>query len=88
MLTTFPETNLYYLSVAGNFDCRVPLGKMIDFYDYYCNMSHCVSIDKEGAVHDVHWSPNSKEFAVVYGCELSKEERVMKRQITDSNVVY
>ncbi|KAJ8658740.1 hypothetical protein O0I10_005464 [Lichtheimia ornata] len=44
----YGETNLYYLSVAGNFDCRVPL-------------------DKEGAVHDVHWSPNSKEFAVVYG---------------------
>ncbi|KAI9323826.1 eukaryotic translation initiation factor eIF2A-domain-containing protein [Dichotomocladium elegans] len=44
----YGETNLYYLAVAGNFDCRVPL-------------------DKEGPVHDVHWSPNSKEFAVVYG---------------------
>ncbi|ORZ03752.1 eukaryotic translation initiation factor eIF2A-domain-containing protein [Syncephalastrum racemosum] len=44
----YGETNLYYLAVAGNFDCRVPL-------------------DKEGQVHDVTWSPNSKEFVVVYG---------------------
>ncbi|ORX59490.1 translation initiation factor eIF-2A [Hesseltinella vesiculosa] len=44
----YGETNLYYLAVAGNFDCRVPL-------------------DKEGAVHDVAWSPDSKEFVVVYG---------------------
>ncbi|KAG0166222.1 hypothetical protein DFQ28_007609 [Apophysomyces sp. BC1034] len=44
----YGETNLYYLAVAGNFDCRVPL-------------------DKEGPVHDVTWSPDSKEFIVVYG---------------------
>lgn len=44
----YGETNLYYLNVAGNFDCRVPL-------------------DKEGPVHDVTWSPDAKEFAVVYG---------------------
>ncbi|KAG2218966.1 hypothetical protein INT45_008390 [Circinella minor] len=44
----YGETNLYYLAVAGNFDCRVPL-------------------DKEGAVHDVTWGPDSKEFVVVYG---------------------
>jgi len=24
-------------------------------------------IDKEGPIHDVHWSPNSREFGVVYG---------------------
>ncbi|KAG5461000.1 MAG: eukaryotic translation initiation factor eIF2A-domain-containing protein, partial [Olpidium bornovanus] len=44
----YGETNLYYLAVAGNFDCRVHL-------------------DKEGAIHDVAWRPNSKEFVVVYG---------------------
>ncbi|GKT55619.1 eukaryotic translation initiation factor subunit [Colletotrichum tofieldiae] len=26
-----------------------------------------VSLDKEGPIHDVTWSPNSKEFGVVYG---------------------
>lgn len=26
-----------------------------------------VSLDKEGPIHDVAWSPNSKEFCVVYG---------------------
>lgn len=29
-----------------------------------------VTLDKEGPVHDFAWSPNSKEFAVTYGCEL------------------
>jgi len=29
-----------------------------------------VALDKEGPIHDVAWSPNSKEFGVVYGCEL------------------
>ena len=28
-----------------------------------------VTLDKEGPIHDVTWSPNSKEFGVVYGCE-------------------
>ncbi|KAI9140595.1 eukaryotic translation initiation factor eIF2A-domain-containing protein [Paraphysoderma sedebokerense] len=44
----YGENNLYYLAVAGNWDCRVTL-------------------DKEGPIHDVAWSPNSKEFVVVYG---------------------
>ncbi|KAK0625335.1 eukaryotic translation initiation factor eIF2A-domain-containing protein [Bombardia bombarda] len=26
-----------------------------------------VTLDKEGPIHDVAWSPNSKEFAVIYG---------------------
>lgn len=26
-----------------------------------------IQLDKEGPIHDVSWSPNSKEFAVVYG---------------------
>jgi translation initiation factor 2A len=29
-----------------------------------------VALDKEGPIHDVAWSPNSKEFGVVYGCGL------------------
>ncbi|KAI9104693.1 eukaryotic translation initiation factor eIF2A-domain-containing protein [Phlyctochytrium arcticum] len=49
----YGETNLYYLSVTGTFDCRVDL-------------------PKAGPVHDVAWSPNSKEFVVVYGTMPSK----------------
>ncbi|CAI2182208.1 5350_t:CDS:10 [Funneliformis geosporum] len=44
----YGETNLYFLSVAANYDCRVGL-------------------DKDGPIHDVTWSPNSKEFVVIYG---------------------
>lgn len=44
----YGETNLYFLSVKGDFDCRVTL-------------------DKEGPIHDYAWSPNSKEFGVIYG---------------------
>ncbi|KAJ2976294.1 hypothetical protein NUW54_g11588 [Trametes sanguinea] len=31
-----------------------------------------VTLDKEGPVHDFAWSPNSKEFCVVYGCEFAR----------------
>ncbi|KAJ3300728.1 hypothetical protein HK104_006026 [Borealophlyctis nickersoniae] len=44
----YGETALYYLSINGNYDCRVEL-------------------DKAGPIHDLSWSPNSKEFVVVYG---------------------
>jgi translation initiation factor 2A len=44
----YGETFLYYLSITGNFDCRVEL-------------------NKPGPIHDVSWSPNAKEFIVVYG---------------------
>ena len=44
----YGETQLYYLSIAGNYEARVDLGK-------------------PGPIHDVAWSPNSKEFVVVYG---------------------
>jgi translation initiation factor 2A len=27
-----------------------------------------INLDKEGPIHDFSWSPNSKEFGVVYGC--------------------
>ena len=27
-----------------------------------------LTLDKEGGIHDFNWSPNSKEFAVIYGC--------------------
>lgn len=32
-----------------------------------------VTLDKEGPIHDFAWSPNSKEFGVVYGCTLSHD---------------
>ncbi|KZO89756.1 translation initiation factor eIF-2A [Calocera viscosa TUFC12733] len=44
----YGESNLYMLTAAGTFDCRVTL-------------------DKEGPIHDFAWSPNSKEFFVIYG---------------------
>lgn len=28
-----------------------------------------ITLDKEGPIHDFTWSPNSKEFGVVYGCK-------------------
>ncbi|KAK9469400.1 eukaryotic translation initiation factor eIF2A-domain-containing protein [Lipomyces arxii] len=31
------------------------------------NYDSRIALDKEGPIHDVAWSPNSKEFAVVYG---------------------
>lgn len=27
-----------------------------------------LTFDKEGGIHDFNWSPNSKEFVVIYGC--------------------
>ncbi len=30
-----------------------------------------ITLDKEGPIHDFSWSPNSKEFGVVYGCTYS-----------------
>ncbi|KAI8923961.1 eukaryotic translation initiation factor eIF2A-domain-containing protein [Entophlyctis helioformis] len=44
----YGETNLFYLSITGNYDCKV-------------------NLDKSGPIHDVCWSPNAKEFVVVYG---------------------
>jgi len=44
----YGETNLYLMTPAQGFDCRV-------------------SLDKDGPIHDVAWSPNSLEFGVVYG---------------------
>ncbi|KAG1884613.1 eukaryotic translation initiation factor eIF2A-domain-containing protein [Suillus subluteus] len=47
-MSYYGETGMYLLSAAGDFNCRITLGK-------------------EGPIHDVSWSPNSKEFGVVYG---------------------
>jgi translation initiation factor 2A len=49
----YGETSLYFLSITGNFDCKVDL-------------------PHPGPIHDVAWSPNSKEFIVVYGSMPSK----------------
>ena len=27
-----------------------------------------LTLDKDGGIHDFNWSPNSKEFMVIYGC--------------------
>ena len=32
------------------------------------NFDHRLTLDKDGGIHDFNWSPNSKEFVVIYGC--------------------
>lgn len=65
----YGETTLYLLSAKGGFDSRVELGKD-DFPQLACVVQYSLAniiADKEGPIHDVTWSPNSKEFGVVYG---------------------
>ena len=60
----YGETTMYLLSAGGGFDSRVDLSEfVVDL------VQHCANpgTDKEGPIHDVTWSPNSKEFGVVYG---------------------
>lgn len=62
----YGETNMYILSANGGFDSRIQLGSyilMLQLYEYMLTYKS----DKEGPIHDVSWSPNSKEFGVVYG---------------------
>ncbi|ORX48093.1 eIF2A-domain-containing protein [Piromyces finnis] len=47
-LSYYGEASLYYFSIAGKFECRVP-------------------IEPGAPIHDVSWSPNSKEFIVIHG---------------------
>lgn len=42
-----------------------------------------VSLDKEGPIHDVAWSPNSQEFKVVYG----RESISLPFHVIHSNIV-
>jgi len=60
----YGETTLYLLSANGGFDSRIDLGKC------FPGRGRCIAksaTDKDGPIHDVTWSPNSKEFGVVYG---------------------
>lgn len=63
----YGETTLYLLSANGGFDSRIELGMFlgahVTLFQYI--LTHCA--DKDGPIHDVTWSPNSKEFGVVYG---------------------
>lgn len=63
----YGETTLYLLSATGGFDSRIDLGKSClrgaRLDGWFTNRLP----DKEGPIHDVTWSPNSKEFGVVYG---------------------
>jgi translation initiation factor 2A len=45
------------------------------------NFDSRITLDKEGPVHDVDWSPNSKEFCVVYGYMPSKTTIFNQRAI-------
>ena len=64
----YGETNMYILSANGGFDSRIDLGKSISVSlpPAISPLTHC-NLDKEGPIHDVTWSPSSKEFGVVYG---------------------
>jgi len=44
-----------------------------------------VSLDKEGPIHDVSWSPNSKEFGVVYGFMPAKTTVFNHRAVAQHN---
>ena len=62
----YGETTLYLMSVKGGFDSRIDLGKTtLEMNTMRTPLMLC--IDKDGPIHDVTWSPNSKEFGVVYG---------------------
>ena len=62
----YGETSLYLMSADGNFGSRIDLGKLTWDNDTRRPMLNH-DTDKDGPVHDVTWSPNSKEFGVVYG---------------------
>lgn len=63
----YGETNMYILSANGGFDSRIQLGTLV--LNLWCEESTADTYltDKEGPIHDVHWSPSSKQFGVVYG---------------------
>lgn len=65
----YGETNLYFLSAKGDFDCRVTLGEFWKNFSCFLGSHSWVTADKDGPIHDFAWSPNSKEFGVIYGCE-------------------
>ncbi|KAK7519946.1 eukaryotic translation initiation factor-like protein subunit eIF2A [Phyllosticta citriasiana] len=44
-----------------------------------------ISLDKEGPIHDVAWSPNSKEFGVVYGYMPAKTTIFNQRAVATHN---
>lgn len=44
-----------------------------------------IAVDKEGPIHDFAWSPNSKEFGVIYGCKLPSVHLSHRSNITSSS---
>ncbi|CZR64303.1 related to eukaryotic translation initiation factor 3 subunit 9 [Phialocephala subalpina] len=44
-----------------------------------------ITLDKEGPIHDVSWSPNSKEFGVVYGYMPAKTTIFNQRAVATHN---
>ncbi|KAF2018478.1 translation initiation factor eIF-2A [Aaosphaeria arxii CBS 175.79] len=44
-----------------------------------------IQLDKEGPIHDVSWSPNSKEFGVVYGYMPAKTTIFNQRAVAQHN---
>ncbi|KAL8836755.1 MAG: hypothetical protein Q9170_002784 [Blastenia crenularia] len=63
----YGETTLYLLSVNGGFDSRIELGISLGVRLYFLHRILIGCTDKDGPIHDVTWSPSSKEFGVVYG---------------------
>lgn len=62
----YGETTVYLLSSNGGFDSRINLGLYI-YRNRVVEWALLTFTDKEGPIHDVTWSPSSKEFGVVYG---------------------
>ena len=80
----YGETTLYLLSANGGFDSRIDLG---GFLLTILHSVHCTNLteDKEGPIHDVTWSPNSKEFGVVYGYMPAKTTIFNTRAVATHN---
>ena len=59
--TEVDQANKSYYGETGGFYLLSAAG------NYDCR----ITLDKEGPIHDFAWSPNSKEFGVIYGCKLT-----------------
>ena len=46
-----------------------------------------LTLDKEGGIHDFNWSPNSKEFAVIYGCMFFPKSLFLPRSLNRITVM-
>ncbi len=81
----YGETTLYLLSANGGFDSRIDLGTLTKYCLRSCVTYANMFLDKDGPIHDVTWSPNSKEFGVVYGYMPAKTTLFNNRAVATHN---